>query len=239
MGVLISLILPTRGRPDSLKRLYDSAMETAENKNEIEFCLYIDEDDKELQESNFMRPIPPVNVDYLLGPRIILSQMWNEAMYLAGGEIFMHAGDDLIFRTKNWDTMVKEAFSQYPDRIVLVGGNDGSGPQYHDGNFFTHGFIHRNWVKALGYMFPNLYSSDYNDTHLNEVAKNIGRWHYIPELLTEHMHPDWGKGPRDQTHIDRATRHVRDNVRQIYDDNAHTRRSDEQKLRDYIINFEG
>lgn len=238
MGILISLILPTRGRPDSLKRLYDSAMKNADNPSQIEFCLYVDEDDQVLQDSEYFKLLP-YNFNYKIGPRIVLSQMWNEAVKLASGEIFMHAGDDIIIQTKGWDTLVENAFAQYPDRIVLVGGNDGSGPKYHDGNFFTHGFIHRNWYNTLGHMFPNLYSSDYNDTHLNEVAKNIQRWHYIPELVTEHMHPDWGKGPRDQTHIDRAARHVKDNVRQLYDDNAHTRRADEQKLRDFIINFEG
>ena len=42
-------------------------------------------------------------------------------------------------------------------------------------NFLTHGFLHRNWVETVGYFVPPYFSSDFNDTWLNEVADMIGR----------------------------------------------------------------
>lgn len=218
--------------------MWDSALSMAKDPKQIEMCLYIDSDDKVLLESEYFNDVVKKDskINFVSGPRVVLSQMWNEAAKISHADILMHCGDDIIFRTQNWDELIIKAFDKYLDGIVLVGGNDGSGPKYHDGNFFTHGFIHRNWYNTLGYMFPNLYSSDYNDTHLNEVAKNINRWHYIPELLTEHMHPAWNKGPLDQTHKDRIERHYKDNVRQLYDDNSHTRRDDEKKLLEFINN---
>ena len=231
----ISILCPTRNRPHHIQAVYDSGMDTAKNKSDIDFSFYIDNDDT-LSESKF-NEMNKLNIKVTKGDRICLSVMWNEAYKKAEGEILMHCGDDILFKTKDWDELIINAFNQYEDKIVLVGGNDGSGKEVHDGKFFTHGFIHRNWVNAVGYFVPPYFSSDYNDTWLNDVARLVGRWHYIPELLTEHMHPAWKKRPDDQTDIDRCARHYRDNVRQLYDDLSYKRIEDAVKLQSYILEF--
>lgn len=227
----ITLLMPTRGRPHYLDRVYESALDMADNPSEIEFSFYVDNDDAASQ--NKINTF--VNSHITIGERIVLSQMWNEAYKKATADIFMHSGDDIIFRTKHWDTQVIEAFNQYPDKIVFVGGNDMSG--VHDGKFFTHGFLHRNWVSVIGYFVPPFYVSDYNDTHLNEVARLINRWHYISEFNIEHMHPNFGKGPTDQTHLDRIKRHYESSVAELYDKLFYTRKEDAEKLSQFIINY--
>ena len=143
----------------------------------------------------------------------------------------MHAGDDIVFRTKEWDRILQEKFNEFEDNIVFVFGDDGSP---HNGTFGTHGFIHRKWVETVGYFVPPYFSSDYNDTWLNEVAQKINRHVHIP-ILTEHMHPDFNKGPVDKTHKDRYERHKKDNVKQIYEDRHEDRLSDADKLRRVMI----
>ena len=42
---LLSLIVPTRGRPDQLRRLLDSIKDTAARPDSLELVLVVDEDD--------------------------------------------------------------------------------------------------------------------------------------------------------------------------------------------------
>lgn len=221
---MISILLPTRNRPDNIVRLIDSIQRTADNPSGIEVIIAIDEDDTSYEE---LFDSPRQNTTIFKTGRQVLSKYWNDCYEKSRGDILMHCGDDIIFRTKGWDTAVKDTFAEYPDNIVFVFGNDGSP---HNGNFGTHGFIHRRWAETVGYFVPPYFSSDYNDTWLNDVAKMIDRHRHIP-ILTEHMHPDMGKAELDATHRERIDRHQRDNVGQLYSDKAAEREADANKLR--------
>lgn len=225
----ISILCPTRKRVDSVKRLIDSAFENAFEPDKVEFVFYIDEDD--LETKNFLKNIN--NTIITGGERIVLSQMWNVCCEAATSDIFMHCGDDIIFRTKNWDTIILQTFEKYSDKIIFVHGNDG----FWEDKLGTHGFLHRNWVKTLGYFVPPYFSSDFNDTWLTEISNNIGRKIYIPELFTEHMHPAFNKGSWDLTHQERLERHKRDNPEQIYSSLFHKRLEDSNKLINFIKNY--
>ena len=222
---MISILLPSRGRPDNIVRLANSIFETASDPSEIEIIIRLDEDDPKLNE---YMDNPPKQTTYFTGPRLVLSELWNECYKKANGDILMHSGDDIVFKTWGWDDKVRNAFDTYSDKIVFVYGNDGSG--VHDGKFGTHGFIHRKWAETVGYFVPPYFSSDYNDTWLNDVAKMINRHHHI-DILTEHMHPDFGKGLLDQTHKDRIARHKRDNVEEMYNSFKLERADNASKLR--------
>jgi len=204
------------------ERMYKSALDTAEG--EIECVAYIDEDDSSYD------TLEMVNLTLLKGPRIVLSQMWNVCWQEAEGEYFLHAGDDLIFRTPGWDTKIIEAFPK--DRIAFVHGRDGS-PQDHT-QFGTHGFLHRNWTDAVGYFVPPYFSCDYNDTWLNDVANLIGRHVFVEDVLIEHMHPVWGKRDSDQSDHERNERGQRDKVKDLYDSKTAEREADAQRLRQAI-----
>lgn len=221
----ISILCPTRNRVDSMGRLVRSARETAANPTEIEFIFYVDEDDQDSAvEADFL------GATAVRGPRIVLSQMWNNCWNEARYDVAMHCGDDIIFRSRDWDLQVLHAFEQYPDRVALVHGRDG----YQDAALATHGFLHRNWIETLGYFVPPHFSSDYNDLWLTEVADAIGRRVYIPEIFTEHMHPVVGKGVWDQTHQERLARHTSDGVDQLYRDLLPRRLEDVAKLTEAI-----
>jgi glycosyltransferase involved in cell wall biosynthesis len=223
----VSLLLPTRNRPANLRRLHQSLEDTSRQRPEV--VLYVDEDD---QVSADMAE--DLGWKYVQGPRICLSEMWNEAYKISTGDILMHAGDDIIFRTKSWDYHVVKAFSKFPDRLIFAHGDDG-----HWGKRFgTHGFIHKNWVDVVGYFVPPYFSSDYNDTWLNDVANRLGRRVYLP-IMTEHMHFLFGKAELDETHRERLDRHKRDNVGQLYDSLLPKRLEDVEKLKSAIAAAEG
>ena len=169
---MISLCCPTRGRPDNVRRLVSSAMATATCPDEIECVFYFDDDDGASRPLLADRGlIDEERVIVIVGPRTVLSECWNRCAERARGEILQHCGDDIVFRTREWDTLVAQAFEAVPDRILLVYGRDG----IQDQNLSTHGFVHRRWVDTLGYLCPPYFSSDWNDTWLFDVAGAIGR----------------------------------------------------------------
>jgi len=221
---MISICCPTRARPSNMRRLVESAQGLASGPVEVVFYVDLDDPDSiatavELGMSGTVR--------HVAGERITLSDMWNVAAENASGEILMMCGDDVVFRTPEWDKRVEEGFEAVPDRVALVYGND----LIQHERLATHPFIHRNWYNAVGYLVPYGFSCDWCDMWLNEVAIELGRRVYLPDVITEHVHPVMGKVRMDDNHRERLARGRRDNVRQLYTDRAEERVADVVKLR--------
>jgi hypothetical protein len=156
--------------------------------------------------------------------------MWNECYARANGNILMHCGDDIVFRTPSWDTIVRETFAQSTDKILLVHGDDMTP---NTDALATHGFLHRRWVETVGYFVPPLFSSDWNDVWLTEVADMIGRRVKIP-IVTEHMHYSFGKAERDANTNEREERGLRDKVVELFESTKADRIRDAAKLREVM-----
>lgn len=230
---MISVLVPTRGRPHNMLRMVESGRATADER--VEYVFYIDDDDAPSRDMAIQLNEQGGDVFWTHGPRgtLNLSQLWNECYDAStpGCDIFQHSCDETIYRTSGWDTAVREAFeNEFPDGIGLVYGRDG----IHDENLATHGFITRSWVDAVGYFVPPYFSSDYNDLWLHEVAGGIGRRWFLPDVFTEHMHPAVGKGPLDQTHQERLARHGQDNVDALWNQLFPQRQEDVRKLLEAI-----
>ena len=221
---MISVLCPTRGRPDNVRRLVQSAQGTATG-NGYEFVFRIDADDPAAVPGDVL-----VNefVVVAAAPRARFGELWNECAESAAGDILMCCGDDIVFRTDGWDTAVEEAFRAWPDRIGLVYGND----MHHGANLSTHPFVHENWVRAVGYFTPPYFSHDYVDNWLFDVAGMTGRRVYLPDVVTEHMHPQAGKAAMDATYAEGAGRGGTDNVAGLYQALAGKREEDAAKLRE-------
>lgn len=196
---MISILLPTRNRPDNLMRLFESLLDTTDDIKGIEMCFLIDSDDvvsiKSICEID--KKIKTTTFQIEVSPEIRNSQsmMYNELYKIATGPIYMFCADDVVFRTKSWDTEVKKVFGLYTDGIVLVYGPDGF--QFGPVPVCTHGFIHQNWVKTVGTFFPPYFNIAYNDTWITEVAEKLGRRVYLNNVYFEHMHPAAGKSNWD------------------------------------------
>lgn len=223
MNPRISILCPTRGRPASVKRLIQSAFDTAYG--DIELIFYCDDDDP-FFEANLAAGDGEA-VQFLLGHRKVLSQCWNVCSEHAKADILMHCGDDIIFRTPGWDDLIVAEFEKVPDKILLVHGDDG----IQGGNVATHGFLHRRWMETVGYFVPPYFASDWNDMWLTEVANMLGRKVYLPNVYTEHMHPVAGKGDWDLTHQERMNRHHAEQVDNLYRTTGEKRVEDAAKLR--------
>jgi glycosyltransferase involved in cell wall biosynthesis len=217
---MISVLLPTRKRPLFLKRMVDSLREMSTIQPEI--IVYIDDDDQET---------PPMAAQLglvsIIGPRITMTDYWNKCYEKASNDIVMQAGDDIVFRTKGWDKMVEDEFAKWPDKIVLVHGDDLD--DNFRSNFGTHSLLHRRWIETLGYFIPPYFSSDNGDRWLMAVANFLGRRVYLP-FVTEHLHYRTGKAVLDDTYKERLARHRVDNPDQLYMDMISERIQDAAKL---------
>lgn len=190
---MISVLAPTRGRPDALQAMADSVYATATGP--VEVLAYVDDDDP----SDYSQV---TGVRIVTGPRIVLSDCWNRLAAVADGDILGMGADDIRFRTPGWDEKVRAVFDGYADGIVFVYGDDG----VHHGKLGTHGFVSRRWVETLGYFTWPGFVADYADTWLHELGQRINRIVYLPDVVTEHLHPVVGKAVVDATHRERLAR---------------------------------
>lgn len=229
---LISLLTPSRGRPNDLADMMHSAISTASDPSAIEFCVVVDTDDPTWSAYISVISAQP-NIRYADGSTT-MSDLWNHAFAISTGSILMVCADDLRFRTVGWDALVRTALSYYPDEIVLVYGSDGIADQ----RMATHPFVPRRWAEVIGRFSPPYFVSDYVDLWMHEVAKGINRDVYLPDLFIEHMHPSVGKGEYDQTHLDRMQRAEIHKPHETWVSTADERAAEIEKLRAAMVEAE-
>ena len=234
---MISILLPTRNRPDNVRRLYQSLIDTSDNMNDLEICFFIDDDDEislnlvtELASKINVQAVQYTQAETGRTPQPL---MYNELYKIGTGPIYMFCADDVVFRTRGWDSKVKAEFNKYEDRIVLVYGPDGF--QFGKVPVCTHGFLHNNWIKTIGYFFPPYFNIAYNDTWLTEIAETIGRRIYLNDLYFEHIHPAAGKAAWDDVYT--GKQEVVGGETNLYRQLAPQRQEDIDKLKKYIESF--
>src|SRR5208282_2654538 len=171
---MISILLPTRNRPQNLKRMVDSVRTMSTVQPEI--VVYIDDDD------TLSPPMAEaLGLVTIIGPRIIMTDYWNKCYEKATSDIVMQMGDDVIFKTPGWDVMVEEEFAKWPDKIVLVHGDDIG----NDLQIASYPFLHRRWAEVVGYFSPPYFVSGGCDVWINAVAKFVNRRQGAPFFLEQ------------------------------------------------------
>ena len=219
---MISLLCPTRGRPEHVKRLHESVQQSCSGLVPVELFCYVDEDD--LATIGKINELHGIRIQ--VGPRLCLSDYWNELAKTARYDLLMLMADDVVFRTKDWDLMVSEAFDLAPDHILMVHGDD-KGPA--GKSFATLPIVHRKWVETVGYFTPPGFPGDFADTWLDEVAHSLGRHKFVP-FVVEHLHHVWGKSPYDKTYRDKDVRQKEHDSRKVYEQRRRERIRDAEKL---------
>lgn len=224
---MISLLCPTRGRPLSVARLATSIRDTASGSIPVELICYVDDDDAPMKVA--VNTLP--GIKFVVGPRMMLSEYWNELTKKARFDLIMLAADDMVFRTHGWDELVIDIFAGYPDRILLVHGDD-LGPN--GKSFATLPIVSRRWIETIGYFTPPGFPGDFADTWLNDVADMIGRKVLAP-FVVEHMHHIWRKAQYDQTYKEKDIKQRLHNSPQVYVNRLNERQRDAAKLKAVMI----
>lgn len=193
---MISICVPTRGRPERLRTMISSAISTAQSPNDLEFLVYRDDDDLSMEKFEFKQ------TTVLTGPRSSVSKMTNICFANSRGDLIMYAADDIIFRTPGWDKLIQECRNSRPKAAFLVYGNDLS---LNAKSIATHGFVSREFANINGFLLTEKFEADFCDTWNTQIARLSRSLIYLPSMVIEHMHPSWGKSTVDSTYLDRKS----------------------------------
>lgn len=225
----ISLLLPTRGRPAMLERLFASLVRTTADLTDLEVVLYLDSDDHGSQSVSH----PSLSLVKLIGQPGQTMGFMNGACYEASrGRYVMLINDDVIFRTAGWDRRVIESFHQFPDDVALVYGND-----LDQGKAVpTFPTVSRRVCNVLGEICPRGYRNLHIESHLFDIFRQLARLGhnrivYLEDVVFEHMHPVVGKAEIADTYVKKDKRG--DDILFIELDNG--RRSKARKLAQAIM----
>lgn len=196
----ISVLCPTRNRPDQILSMMESATKTSSKADQLEFCIYVDFDDDSYNKISF-----PHNVKIIRGPRMWLSSMYNSLITSASGEYLLWLGDDVIFLTDGWDDAMRESVKSFSSNLGVVHVNDMA--TTYSQKYATIGMVHRNWVDVFGFVFTPHLRDNGIDFWISNVANQISRRIYLSEIKVEHKQYRQGKVAIDQTYIDRLNDH--------------------------------
>ena len=176
-------------------------MATTDDPKKIEVIFRVDLDDEKTL--NLVKSFKaPFKIKIVKDKRNeCLSDLWEECMPVATGDRLFMCADDVIFRTKGWDSKIVKKTPKARENIYFIWGNDKNQGK----DLATLPSLSRGWVNAVGYFVPSGYKRDYCDTHLQDIAarlKKLGsnRMTYFKNVVFEHMHPTAGKAKWDETY---------------------------------------
>ena len=189
----LSLIVPTRNRPEPLRQFLTSIQRTAKRPERLEIILVVD-DDATCDTTGF----PRLKIWQTIGPPGRTMGELNRAGYAAShGQLVMLLNDDVVVRTHGWDRTVLACFKRFPDPVALVHVNDTLIRDY----LCTFPILSRAYCELIGGICPADYERYRIDDHIEDVfnilaSLGVRRTVYLPDVIFEHCnsvnHPTAG-----------------------------------------------
>ena len=166
----ISIICPSRGRPIQLLNMMNSATNKSIAPQNLEFCIYIDEDDESYNFAHI--DFSKFKIQTLRGPRFWLSGMFNSLLTVASGNYIFYCGDDVEFKTVGWDLSMIEEIDKFEDKLCVVYVNDLA---KYEQKYATIGMVHKSWVNVYGHIFTPHMRDNGIDFWISDISRAIGR----------------------------------------------------------------
>jgi glycosyltransferase involved in cell wall biosynthesis len=190
---VISIFVPTSGRPAMFRDMLKSLRETTFGYN-VEVVAVIDADEEALR---YAYDYCVDTIDYSPVRRGALWG-WNKGLELSSGEWLIPAGDDQIFH-KGWLGYAIDAFNNELGGYGVLGMNDLA----YNGNIqvATMWMFDRAYCQEhMGGIFaPPCYAYYCIDLEWWEKARMLNRYYWCEESVVEHLHSAHGKRPVDAT----------------------------------------
>ena len=235
----ISILTPTRNRPNNCERFIKSIYNTASQRDRVELLFYVDKDDpavetyKSLHDHCQTEYKDFYKIEFVIGEPQSVSISWNDLAEKCTGDVIAMGNDDLIYQTDGWDSLLEiELQRYYVDKIYVAWMEDGINGDRH----CAFPIVSREWYKCLGRFTPGCFNFGYNDTWIFEVGQMLNRTHFMPHIRAEHLH--FSKGaPMDDTYARNRTQekgnlYAKDKL--IFDKTRAVRQKDRDMLRRLI-----
>lgn len=233
----ISLLVPSRERLNLKLTLISSIITSVKDINNVELIFGVDEDDPTRDIAyKIANSIPFVKVVDIKndGKFIGINRIWNELYPHATGDVLGYIGDDMIFKTKDWDVKILDEFSEGnlpKDKIKLVHCYDGFRKQ---DEICVNAFIHKKYTDVIGYLCREEFLINWSDQWLYQTFKAVDRVKWREDIYIHHNHWVFGNRQRDKV-ADRMLSDDKDTISdQLWFDLAQERIDDVKKIADYI-----
>jgi len=197
----ISLLLPTRGRPELARRFLQSIVEKTENLPDVEVILYIDEDDLASHgviDDRF-------SVTRIISSQVSLGAANTACLRESAGRVVILVNDDVLIRTDSWDRILLDFDRNIRDGLYLAYAND----LFKRERLATFPILSRKCCELLVEPFPEHYRGALIDVHLFDIFKRLqrsgyDRIFYLEDIIFEHLHYRTGKAQYDGTYFERS-----------------------------------
>jgi len=176
----ISVIHPSRNRPERANKVFQAMIKTADKPNNLQYIISIDNDEtyKEKYQnicSDILNPITLISDNrYCVGAI-------NNGAKASDGEILMVVSDDFDEWNQGWDTQIRNAMRGY--NCVMLKTNDGS-----QGWIATMPIMDRALYNKLGYIYNPEYLHMFVDTDLSSICDLMDCTIYRLDILFKHNH---------------------------------------------------
>lgn len=178
------VLCPSRGRPDKADEVIASFKETVASADTRLVFVLDPDDDTMAYKGNAIITTPHERRGMTDPLNEAVRELWND------WDIIGFIGDDHRFRTQGWDLKVAETLAN----PGFAYGDD----LFQRERLATHVFITSRILRALGWMALPDCAHLYLDNVWMYLGGHLGRLHYMPDVIIEHLHPLAGKAEWDE-----------------------------------------
>lgn len=215
-GIAASVLLPSRGRPDELRRTLKNIAETSGGG--VEVLVRLDDDDLDCLEAqeSFHAACAPLPLKIVIGPRgggyRDLHNFVNDLAAMARGDFLVLFNDDAIFDCSNWGAQI----FKWRERLAVLKFKTITNEHNVTINIFPA--VHRKIFQILGHVSL----LNHFDSWIEEVARTAGCHYDDLSVKTIHMHNE----SKDSNFSDARIVHAETNPEFHDEENVRLRKED-------------
>ena len=164
-GLKISVLIPERGRPDSLWRLIQSLKDQAIFDENYEIVVGLDDDEWTPQQLADAQGLYP-SVRFILAPRpATLGEKLNGLAAISEGDLLLFIANDMVMETPEWPKKCRETARHLPSGMGVTYLRDPTHPDH--ASFYM---ITRQMYETIGWFAAPWFPYWFIDTWMDELG---------------------------------------------------------------------
>lgn len=188
--------LPSRGRPERFFRAIDSIVNNLATPYAYHISCTLDTDDEKMNGQDVVLKIQDYkNISIQWGVSKSKIDAVNRDMPDIDWGILVVCSDDIFFNIYGFDEMIRsEMLQHFPNGDGYLHFCEKDSQSFL--NVMT--VCDKRYYNRFGYVYHPEYNSLFCDNEQTEVAKQLGRYIYVPYQIMEHLNPAYGYMERDE-----------------------------------------
>jgi cellulose synthase/poly-beta-1,6-N-acetylglucosamine synthase-like glycosyltransferase len=188
----VTVLIPTRGRPQMLRRSIRSLCDLAYEPDRVQIYAAVDPDDQPTLAT--LAGLPEVSWVYIAPERWGYRQLYRYYNVLAGhatGRWVLLWNDDAEMTQNGWDA----ALDRLPKHVIV-----GDYPNNLSPEFVCFPAVRRDVVEVAGSYCP--FETPHIDSVWQDIGRQLGRVYPVYGAYVHHDRPDLTRRPPDATYLE-------------------------------------